>query len=77
MGFEILILSQIYLPLSLFWYDQQLTLFQTKTSSGEFDWNAEEQGIILGAFFYGYIVTNIPGILSRACNIKLARAVLY
>jgi hypothetical protein len=27
----------------------------------DFDWDAEEQGIILGAFFYGYIVTQVPG----------------
>ena len=26
-----------------------------------FSWNAEQQGIILGAFFYGYIITQIPG----------------
>ena len=28
---------------------------------GDFDWTATEQGTILGAFFYGYIVTQIPG----------------
>jgi len=28
---------------------------------GEFDWNKETQGIILGAFFWGYLVTQIPG----------------
>jgi ACS family sodium-dependent inorganic phosphate cotransporter-like MFS transporter 5 len=26
-----------------------------------FSWNAEQQGIILGAFFYGYVITQIPG----------------
>ncbi len=26
-----------------------------------FDWDAEQQGIILGAFFYGYVITQIPG----------------
>ena len=26
-----------------------------------FNWDAEQQGIILGAFFYGYIITQIPG----------------
>ena len=26
-----------------------------------FDWDAQEQGIILGAFYYGYVVTQIPG----------------
>ena len=24
---------------------------------GTYDWNAEEQGYILGAFFYGYMIT--------------------
>lgn len=28
---------------------------------GEFDWDKETQGIILGAFFWGYLVTQIPG----------------
>ncbi|XP_078664685.1 sialin-like [Branchiostoma floridae x Branchiostoma belcheri] len=28
---------------------------------GEFPWSPGEQSIILGAFFYGYIVTQIPG----------------
>ena len=28
---------------------------------GEFNWNEEEQGIILGCFFWGYIITQIPG----------------
>jgi ACS family sodium-dependent inorganic phosphate cotransporter-like MFS transporter 5 len=26
-----------------------------------FSWNAEQQGMILGAFFYGYVITQIPG----------------
>ncbi|KAG7173893.1 inorganic phosphate cotransporter-like 8, partial [Homarus americanus] len=28
---------------------------------GEFDWDETMQGVILGSFFWGYIVTNIPG----------------
>ena len=28
---------------------------------GDFDWNSKEQGLILGSFFYGYVVTQIPG----------------
>ncbi|XP_025090955.1 sialin-like [Pomacea canaliculata] len=31
------------------------------TSTGEFDWDEKTQGLILGAFFYGYVVTQIPG----------------
>ena len=29
--------------------------------NGEFDWDSTEQGLILGSFFYGYVVTQIPG----------------
>lgn len=32
-----------------------------KVQDGKFIWNEYEQGIILGAFFYGYVVTQIPG----------------
>src|SRR6218665_732172 len=33
---------------------------------GEFIWDKETQGIILGAFFYGYLVTQLPvGILAQ------------
>lgn len=31
------------------------------TPMGEFDWDAETQGIILGCFFYGYTVGNLLG----------------
>lgn len=27
----------------------------------DYDWNLKEQGIILSSFFFGYIVTQIPG----------------
>ncbi|XP_012256645.2 sialin [Athalia rosae] len=30
-------------------------------SAGEFDWDEKTQGIILGAFFFGYVLTNVPG----------------
>ncbi|OXU21743.1 hypothetical protein TSAR_011588 [Trichomalopsis sarcophagae] len=30
-------------------------------SEGEFDWDEKTQGIILGAFFLGYVMTNVPG----------------
>ncbi|GFR00304.1 hypothetical protein TNCT_75011 [Trichonephila clavata] len=29
--------------------------------SGEFDWDPQLQGLVLGAFFYGYVITQIPG----------------
>merc|ERR1739844_887618 len=29
--------------------------------NGEFDWDSKEQGLILGSFFYGYVLTQIPG----------------
>lgn len=30
-------------------------------SSGEFDWDANDQGTILGSFFWGYVLTQMPG----------------
>lgn len=32
-----------------------------QVSDGPFNWDEAEQGVILGAFFYGYILTQIPG----------------
>ncbi|CAN7999053.1 unnamed protein product, partial [Ixodes hexagonus] len=32
-----------------------------KLQDGKFIWNEYQQGIALGAFFYGYVVTQIPG----------------
>ena len=29
--------------------------------SSKFNWNAKEQGIVLGAFYYGFILSVIPG----------------
>ncbi|CAG7818922.1 unnamed protein product [Allacma fusca] len=31
------------------------------STNGEFSWDEEEQGIILGSFFWGYILTQLPG----------------
>ncbi|XP_041361061.1 sialin-like [Gigantopelta aegis] len=33
----------------------------SRCQSGEFSWNEKTQGWVLGAFFYGYIITQIPG----------------
>ncbi|CAK9820525.1 SLC17A5 [Anthophora plagiata] len=30
-------------------------------SAGEFNWDEKTQGVILGAFFLGYVTTNVPG----------------
>lgn len=30
-------------------------------TDGEFNWTGEEQGIILGSFFWGYVITQVPG----------------
>ncbi|CAL7950296.1 unnamed protein product [Xylocopa violacea] len=30
-------------------------------SAGEFNWDEKTQGVILGAFFIGYVTTNVPG----------------
>ena len=29
--------------------------------TGEFEWDSYTQGIILGSFFYGYVITQLPG----------------
>ncbi|XP_070534945.1 vesicular glutamate transporter 1-like [Ptychodera flava] len=34
---------------------------ETVTEPADFDWDYQLQGIVLGSFFYGYIVTQIPG----------------
>ena len=31
------------------------------SQDGPFDWDREQQGTILGAFFWGYVCTQIPG----------------
>ena len=30
-------------------------------NDGEFDWDSDTQGLVLGAFYWGYIITQIPG----------------
>lgn len=32
-----------------------------KEQTGEFEWDTYTQGIILGSFFYGYVITQLPG----------------
>ena len=40
--------------------------------SGEFEWDSRQQGVILAAFFYGYITTQIPGgVLAQRFGSKL------
>ena len=41
----------------------ELIIQQTKqsVSSNQFDWTDEQQGIVLGSFFYGYITTQVLG----------------
>ena len=29
--------------------------------TGEFEWNPEEQGLVLGSYYYGFLVTQLPG----------------
>ncbi|CAG7835921.1 unnamed protein product [Allacma fusca] len=36
-------------------------VLQSADSQGEFDWDGKQQGIVLGSFFWGYVVTQIPG----------------
>lgn len=37
--------------------------FSFLSKSDKFDWDQEDQGLILGAFFYGYVITHVPGAL--------------
>lgn len=39
----------------------EVTNVQLPLQIGEFDWDTYTQGIILGAFFYGYVITQLPG----------------
>jgi len=32
-----------------------------RLQEGDFNWNENQQGIILASFFYGYVTTQIPG----------------
>lgn len=38
-----------------------LFMFSILWFQGEFNWDTNTQGLVLGAFFYGYITTQIPG----------------
>lgn len=33
----------------------------TDNTDGPFNWNEQQQGLILGSFFYGYVLTQLPG----------------
>ena len=37
------------------------SVYSQTYSGGEFDWSTEEQGLLLGAFYYGHVLTQIPG----------------
>ncbi|XP_046383296.1 sialin-like [Ischnura elegans] len=42
------------------------------TSDGEFDWNEMQQGIVFGSFFWGYLLSQVPGgRLAETMGIKL------
>lgn len=30
-------------------------------AKGEFDWDEETQGVVLSSFFWGYVLTQVPG----------------
>ena len=40
------------------------------TSSKTFDWTAQEQGVVLGCFYYGFVTTMLPGAFlgKKNCN---------
>lgn len=33
----------------------------TETSEGKFEWDSYQQNFVLGSFFWGYILTELPG----------------
>ena len=33
----------------------------SKTAQNHYDWSAEEQGLVLGAWFYGFVASQIVG----------------
>ncbi|KAG5676921.1 hypothetical protein PVAND_006718 [Polypedilum vanderplanki] len=41
--------------------NRTITVNGTKTYEQQFSWTSKEKGFALGAFFYGYILTQIPG----------------
>jgi len=41
--------------------DKYIEDIETNASEGEFSWDNHTKGLILGCFFWGYIVTQIPG----------------
>lgn len=44
--------------------DNNLAYNDNDESLGEFDWNEAEQGLILGSFFWGYFLTQLPVIFT-------------
>lgn len=48
-----------------------VTRLSLPSQASVYDWDSETQGWILGAFFYGYILTQIPGgYLASRCGAK-------
>jgi len=41
--------------------DRNLTNATTHAPPGEFNWSSEDQGTILGSFYWGYVMLQIPG----------------
>lgn len=44
-----------------FKYGNSSEISYSQPRTGEFEWDSHTQGLVLGAFFYGYIITQIPG----------------
>nr|XP_002124275.3 sialin-like [Ciona intestinalis] len=48
----------------------------TYQQTGQFTWNPEQQGLLLGSYFYGYVLSNIPGAwLSKKFGFRLLVAI--
>ncbi|KAF5403536.1 putative inorganic phosphate cotransporter [Paragonimus heterotremus] len=53
--------AENYTAISVCEKSSNLSYGKKETSLGTFDWDRPTQGLILGAFFWGYLITQIPG----------------
>ena len=50
---------------------RNLSYFSIKSVRGEFEWSEETKTMVLGAFFYGYLSSQIPGgIMATKLSVK-------
>lgn len=52
-------ITKLYLGEFSIVFQQLKNIFCLFQKPGEFNWSAEQQSIILGSFFYGYVLTQV------------------